>query len=91
MEKDILHDGIEKEVKFNGQNQWIRTEWEVRQLPEAVKNVVAAEGYTLDDNEFNYVETTDSSWYEVEVRKGRDELRLYISPAGEILRTEYDD
>lgn len=91
LEIDILHDGIEKEVKFNGQNQWIRTEWEVRQLPEAVKNVVAAEGYTLDDNEFNYVETTDSSWYEVEVRKGRDELKLYISPAGEILRTEYDD
>lgn len=91
LEIDILHDGIEKEVKFNGQNQWIRTEWEVRQLPEAVKNVVAAEGYTLDDNEFDYVETPESSWYEVEVRKGRNELKLYISPAGEILRTEYDD
>lgn len=91
LEIDILHDGIEKEVKFNGQNQWISTEWEVRQLPEAVKNAVIAEGYTLDDDEFDYVETADSAWYEVEVRKGRDELKLYISPAGEILRTEYDD
>ena len=91
LEIDILHDGIEKEIKFNGQNQWVRTEWEVRQLPDAVKNTITAQGYTLDDNEFGYVETTDSSWYEVEVRKGRDELKLYISPTGEILRTEYDD
>ncbi len=91
LEIDILHDGIEKEIKFNGQNQWVRTEWEVRQLPDAVKNTITAQGYTLDDNEFDYVETTDSSWYEVEVRKGRDELKLYISPTGEILRTEYDD
>ena len=91
LEIDILHDGIEKEIKFNGQNQWVRTEWEVRQLPDAVKNTITALGYTLDDNEFDYVETTDSSWYEVEVRKGRDELKLYISPTGEILRTEYDD
>ena len=91
LEIDILHDGLEKEVRFNGQDQWIRTEWEVRQLPEAVKNAVAAQGYTLDDNEFDYVETAESAWYEVEVRKGRDELKLYISPTGEILRTEYDD
>ena len=91
LEIDILHDGIEKEIKFNGQNQWVRTEWEVRQLPDAVKNTITAQGYTLDDNEFGYVETTDSIWYEVEVRKGRDELKLYISPTGEILRTEYDD
>lgn len=91
LEIDILHDGIEKEIKFNGQNQWVRTEWEVRQLPDAVKNTITAQGYTLDDNEFGYVETADSIWYEVEVRKGRDELKLYISPTGEILRTEYDD
>lgn len=91
LEIDILHDGIEKKIKFNGQNQWVRTEWEVRQLPDAIKNTITAQGYTLDDNEFDYVETTDSSWYEVEVRKGRDELKLYISPTGEILRTEYDD
>ena len=91
LEIDILHDGIEKEIKFNGQNQWVRTEWEVRQLPDAIKNTITTQGYTLDDNEFGYVETADSIWYEVEVRKGRDELKLYISPTGEILRTEYDD
>lgn len=91
LEITLLHDGTEKEVKFNGQDQWVRTEWEVYQLPEAVENVLAAQGYTPNDREFDYVETPDSSWYEVEVRKGRDELKLYISPAGEILRTEYDD
>lgn len=91
LEISILHDGIEKEIKFDGQDQWIRTEWEVRELPEAVKNAITAQGYTLDDHEFDYVETADSTWYEVEVRQGRNELKLHISPAGEILRTEYDD
>ena len=28
LEIDILHDGIEKEIKFNGQNQWVRTEYD---------------------------------------------------------------
>ena len=44
-----------------------------------------------DDDEADYVETPDSQWYEVEVRQGRQEQKLYISPEGNILRTEYDD
>lgn len=92
LEIDIRHNGIEKEVLFNGQNQWVRTEWEVRELPEAVKQAIKANGYTPDDNEFTFVETAKgTSWYEIEVRKGREERELHVSPTGEILRTEYDD
>lgn len=93
LEVEIRHDSREKTVKFNGRNEWVMTEWEVRasELPAAVTGAITANGYALDDNEADYVETPDSQWYEVEVRQGRQELKLYISPDGNILRTENDD
>lgn len=93
LEVEIRHDNREKTVKFNGRNEWVMTEWEVRahELPAAVTDAIAANNYTLDDDEADYVETPDSQWYEVEVCQGRQELKLYISPEGNILRTEYDD
>lgn len=93
LEVEIRHDNREKTVKFNGSNEWVMTEWEVRtnELPAAVTSAIATNGYTLDDNEADYVETPDSQWYEVEVRQGRQEVKLYISPDGNILRTENDD
>lgn len=93
LEVEIRHDNREKTVKFNGSNEWVMTEWEVRtnELPAAVTSAIATNGYTLDDNEADYVETPDSQWYEVEVRQDRQEVKLYISPDGNILRTENDD
>ena len=91
LEVDIRHDNQEKELLFNGRHEWIRSEWEVRQLPDAVMNAVTQGGYTLDDRDFDYVETATNSWYEVEVRQGWQEMKLYIAPDGNIFRTEYDD
>ena len=91
LEITIRHDNLVKELQFNGRNEWIRSEWEVRQLPDAVTSAIEQGNYTLDDREFDYVETASESWYEVEVRQGRQEMKLYIAPDGNILRTEYDD
>ena len=91
LEITIRHDNLVKELQFNGRNEWIRSEWEVRQLPDAVTSAIEQGNYTLDDREFDYVETASESWYEVEVRQGRQEMKLYITPDGNILRTEYDD
>lgn len=93
LEVEIRHDNREKTVRFNGRNEWVKTDWEVRasELPAAVTSAIAANGYTLDDEEADYVEKPDAQWYEVEVRQGRQELKLFISPEGDILRTEYDD
>lgn len=62
------------------------TEWEIPtdKLPDAVANAIKSNGYTPADNEADYVETPDSQWYEVEVRKDRQEQELYISPDGTI-------
>ncbi len=29
LEVEILHDGTKKELKFNGCDEWVRTEWEI--------------------------------------------------------------
>ncbi len=93
LEVEIWHENREKTVKFNGRNEWIRSEWEVRisELPQAVSDILAANGYTPDDDDAEYAETPDSQWYEVEVKKNGEELKLYISPEGDILSSEYDD
>lgn len=91
LEVEILHDSLRKTLKFNGNNEWVKSEWEVTTLPAAVTATITAGGYTLDDNEFDYEETSTYAWYEVDVRKGGVEYTLYISADGTIQRTERDD
>lgn len=92
LEVEIIHENIKKELTFNGRNEWIRTEWEVRlrELPEAVTQAVSREGYRFDDDEADFVETSSQSYYEVEVRKDRGEYKLRIDPQGKILHTMRD-
>lgn len=91
LEVDIRHDGVVKEVRFNGRNEWVRTEWETRSLPDAVRQAVEAGGYRISDREFDRVETPDRAWYEVEAVKDRREWTLYVADDGTIIDTRYDD
>ena len=91
LEIDIRHDGVEKEVLFNGRNEWVRTEWETRSLPDAVQQAVEAGGYRISDREYDRVETPDGNWYEVEAVKDRREWKLYVTDDGTIFDTRYDD
>ena len=92
LEVEIIHENIEKELTFNGSDEWIRTEWEVRvrELPEAVTQAISKEGYRLDDDEADFVETASQSYYEVEVTKDRREYKLRIDAQGTILHTMRD-
>ena len=91
LEIDIRHEGVEKEVLFNGRNEWVRTEWETRSLPDAVRQAVEAEGYRISDREFDRVETPDRNWYEVEAVKDRREWELYVEDDGNIFDVRRDD
>lgn len=92
LEVEIIHENAKKELTFNGSDEWIRTEWEVRarELPEAVTQAISKEGYRLDDDEADFVETSSQSYYEVEVRKDRGEYKLRIDPQGNILQVMRD-
>lgn len=91
LEVDIRHDHVEKSVLFNGRNEWVRTEWETRSLPDAVRQAVEAAGYRISDREFDRVESPERSWYEVEAVKDRREWKLYVTDDGTIFDTRYDD
>lgn len=92
LEVDIRHEGKEKELLFNGRNEWVRTSWEIsiRELPSAVTAALSAEGYRIDDDEAEVVETVDSFWYEVEVQRSGEEFKVFIDASGSIFQVLKD-
>lgn len=93
LEVEIRHEGREKEIRFNGRNEWLSSEWDVRinELPDAVKQALNNNDYRPDDDEATYMETPDGMWYEIEAYKDRHEWTVYIHPDGIILDAKLDD
>ncbi len=93
LEVEIRHEGLEKELRFNGRNEWLGSEWEVRisKLPAAVRQALSDNGYRPDDEEATYMETPDGMWYEIEAYKDRREWTVYINPDGIILDERLDN
>lgn len=83
---EIWHDGREKDLYFNGSDEWVWTEWDVRvsELPEAVLNAVHAEfqGCHIDDAKF--VETPDREFYILELEGWDDDFDIRVTSDGEI-------
>lgn len=93
LEIEIMHEGIEKKVLFNGKNEWVKTVWEisVKQLPEQVKVALENRGYQLNRiDEVEVVETNDSIVYMIEVETSSDDVVVVIDSNGNILN-EYKD
>lgn len=84
---DIIHDNIQKEVKFNSNNKWISTSWDVAtgQLPDAVTESIrnSYPEYLIDDAD--YVETPNGDHYKVEMEKGEWDKTVFVTAEGEIL------
>lgn len=93
LEIDIMHENIEKELRFNGKNEWIDATWEIteNQLPEAVKLTVVQNyvGYRIED-----IEVVDSELkllYKIELEGYNDrDLKLWIKENGEVEKV-YED
>ena len=84
---DIIHDNIQKDVKFNSSNKWISTTWDIpiSQLPDAARESVLSRypEYIIDD--VDYVEKTDGDHYKVEMEKGEWDKTIFVTAEGEIL------
>ena len=93
IEVEIIHDGREKDVVFNFNEEWLRTTYDVypNELPDAVKAALKAEfdehAYWGDDD-CECVETPEGTFYEVEVETRGDDWDVYISAAGKIIWME---
>lgn len=89
LEVEIRHEGREKEMLFNGQNDWVLTRWDVayRELPEAVLTAFRQSEYAqweLDG--ITYTQAPTGEWYVLEVEDYRTDTDRYlrITPGGEI-------
>ena len=92
LEVDIRHDGREKEVLFDGQNNWVLTRWDVsyRNLPEAVVQAFRQSDYANGEvDDIYYAETNTGVWYvfEVEDRRTDRDYIVRITPQGEVVNS----
>ena len=88
LEDEIWHENREKDVYFNGRNEWVYTEWDIRrsELPQAVTAAIAAsEWATFSIDDIEYVQTPTAEYYLVELERGNREIELRIAAEGTIL------
>lgn len=86
-EVDILHNNIYKDVYFNTGNEWLYTEWDIKEanLPAIVMNAYKAseyKDYRIDD--IDVIENPAGISYVLELEKGNDEVKMTISAEGKI-------
>ena len=96
LEITIRHNNVIKEVKFNGRNEWIKTEYKFKnyqELPEAVKQTLDADkdfaNSYLEDIEVT--ETPVRTVYEIEILSGRTEIQYLIDSQGKLISKTFDD
>lgn len=86
-EVDILHNNIYKDVYFNTGNEWLYTEWDIKEvnLPDIIMNAYKAsdyKDYRIDD--IDVIENPAGTSYVLELEKGNDEVKMTISSEGKI-------
>lgn len=91
LEVEIRHENQEKDVYFNGANEWVYTEWDVRyrELPETVIQAIETSKYAhYEVDDLSYEQTPQGDWYRVELEDDRSdrEVELLITVDGRILR-----
>lgn len=95
LEIEILHEGIEKELLFNGRKEWIQTLWEVRldSVDKVVTDAFVKAGFDLNDVEDDEVSVLESpklgyTVYMFEVEKGDREYIVLVSADGKNVHIE---
>ncbi len=86
-EVDIWHDNLHKEVRFDTNDQWLYTEWDIRrtEIPSVVLSAFNASeyaSYRIDDT--NVIQKADGIYYEFELERGERDIILLFDEAGNI-------
>ena len=95
LEIKIKHDGLIKEVKFNGRSEWVETEYDLYSydaLPQAVRATLEADkDFSKMNMEMEVKEKPSDTIYTIEIETARMEVQYVINAAGTLLHKEYDD
>lgn len=88
-EVDILDNRIHKEVIFDAQDQWLYTEWEIRQteVPAIVMNALNASeyaNYRIDD--IHCVERADGLYYAFDLELGNRDYIATFDAEGNLIK-----
>ena len=97
-EAEFKMDGKEMSANFKADGTWAETETEIKtaDLPQAVKDAIAAQFAGYEMEEASMVETPEmAAAYEVELEKGETTIEAMFSADGTVLKqkteTEDDD
>ncbi|RRD59559.1 PepSY-like domain-containing protein [Tannerella forsythia] len=88
IEVEIVDGNVRRDVYFDQSEKWLYTQTDVRvsSLPQNVVQAASASypGYRIDDAE--YWETPAGNYYLLELERGNSEIKVKISPSGQIVR-----
>lgn len=92
LQVEIIHENIEKEVLFNGKGEWIRSSWEIpySKLPQVVKDYAEKNYRNIEKDDVDVIQTPAGVWYELEVEKQDDDIKVQINEDG-TLKGEIED
>lgn len=88
-EVDVMHDGKRKEVYFDGQNQWLATEWEIRseEVPSVVMIELVNSAYAdYDVEEIDAIEKPSGLFYTFELKQFNNEVNLMFDSQGQLIK-----
>ena len=99
LELEIRHNGIEKDVYFDRNNKWVRTNYDMPMLKldasvsRSINSYISTNhnGFVIEDGEVEVLEDLQGLKYIVEIENGKDvEYKLFFEADGTHLRTIKD-
>lgn len=87
-EAEFEVDGKEASACFTIEGEWIETEYELESLPETIETILMETYPGFEIDEIEIVESPDFNGYEVELKKGEEELEVMVTNEGEVLEVE---
>ena len=86
--------GEEASANFSMDGTWVETEKEIsaKSLPSAVKNALDTQYKDYKTGEVAFTETAEGeSFYEMELKKGKEEMIIHVSADGKVLKMETEE
>lgn len=90
-EAEFEMDGKEASACFTSEGEWLETEYEVESLPETIETIINETYPGFEIDEIEMVESPEFNGYEIELKKGEEEIEILVSAEGEIIEVEMEE